>query len=171
MDEEELSNCQFVPFSTMEKVMKILETEQNIDYPLCKRNLYKLQSDKINPQRGKDKSAVKEIYQLALARAVYSHDWDKVVYLLKKSPITHHYSPAKRKIQDKLNVYIRALMLVFMYHPEARSKQLLPEYLHMVSTCRTEQEKRALMRAILTLPEKFKFMLIPSARRINVDDD
>ncbi|XP_053613134.1 uncharacterized protein LOC128676805 [Plodia interpunctella] len=172
MNEEELANCQFVPFSTMEKVMTILDKPyKEQDYRFCKRDLYKVQSEKVNPGMGKGTSELKCRYQLALSRAIYSHDWDKLLYLLKKSPIFHHFSHTSRYVLDRLNVYIRAMIILFMFHPEAKSKQLLHEYLHMVCTCRTEQEKRALMRVILTLPEKLHFMRAPPLRKLNNDYD
>lgn len=81
------------------------------DYRFCKRDLYKVQSEKVNPGMGKGTSELKCRYQLALSRAIYSHDWDKLLYLLKKSPIFHHFSHTSRYVLDRLNVYIRVSML------------------------------------------------------------
>lgn len=42
-------------------------------------------------------------YQMAIRRAIYSHDWNQLLYLLKKSPIWEHASNKG----DELPLYIR----------------------------------------------------------------
>lgn len=41
-----------------------------------------------------------------------------------------------------------------MYHPSAKSQSLLSDYLHLVLSCRTEEDQRAVYKCILSLPEK-----------------
>ncbi|KAM3963758.1 uncharacterized protein ACR2FA_002280 [Aphomia sociella] len=171
MIEEDISKCYFIPKSTMNKVNDILEKPQKRDYFLCKRNLLKMQNSKINPTRHRQQEPSKDMFHFAIYRAIYSHNWNKLLYLLKKYPIWHHYSSSVGIRQDTVNNYMRALIILLMYHPTAQAQSLLHEFFHMVCTCRTDIEKKALMRVLLTLPEKFLFKINPLSKRwINEDD-
>lgn len=38
-----------------------------------------------------------------------------------------------------------------MYHPDSQAKGFLNEYIHMVWGCRTDQDKKAIQKVLLTL--------------------
>lgn len=72
----------------------MLETQQEFD-PIdsyCKRNLVKLQQSKMIGGKNSlyyDKK-FKTVFRAACCRAIYSHDWNKLLYLLKKCPPWEH---------------------------------------------------------------------------------
>ncbi|CAK1540781.1 unnamed protein product [Leptosia nina] len=86
-------------------------------------------------------------YLMAMNRAIYSHDWNKLLYILKKSPINEH-TDERTEFH-----YIRALTILLMNHPSAKSQSLLNDYLHMVLSCRSDQDKKALFKVLLTMPQ------------------
>lgn len=48
----------------------------------------------------------------------------------------------------------QALLILLMYHPTSQAQGLLNEYLHLVWSCRTENDKKAMLKILLTLPDK-----------------
>ncbi|XP_031762789.1 uncharacterized protein LOC116412637 isoform X2 [Galleria mellonella] len=171
MTEEVISKCYFIPRSTMNKVCDILDNPLEREYFLCRRNLLKMQSNIISQRRHRMQMPSNDMFHFAIHRAIYSHNWNKLLYLLKKYPIWHHYRPAIGTMQDTINNYLRAMVILLMYHPTAKAKSLLEDYFHKACTCRTEVEKKAFMRVLLTLPEKFLFKIDPQTKRwINEDD-
>ncbi|KAL4710610.1 hypothetical protein ACJJTC_003246 [Scirpophaga incertulas] len=62
----------------------------------------------------------------AVSRAIYAHDWDKLLWLLKASPIWElHGSLTARPF------YTKAMTILLMNHPSAKAQNLLHEYIHM----------------------------------------
>lgn len=41
-----------------------------------------------------------------------------------------------------------------MYHPDSQAKGYFNEYLHMVWGCRSDQDKKAILKTILTLSKR-----------------
>lgn len=41
-----------------------------------------------------------------------------------------------------------------MYHPSSQAQGLLNDYLHLVWSCRDDETKKAVLKIMLTLPEK-----------------
>lgn len=149
-----LSNCHFVPMSTMKKVIEWMETPLEFD-PLetfCKRNLLKLQQSKTNNSKYTiyNDTRFKTVYRIACCRAIYSHNWNKLLYLLKKCPPWVH----DWKDINEAALYVRALLILLMYHPTSQAQGLFNEYLHLVWSCRTDEDKKAILKILLTLPEK-----------------
>ncbi|CAB3235267.1 unnamed protein product [Arctia plantaginis] len=135
------------------KVIDLLETQQEFD-PIdtyCKRNLVKLQQSKMiggkNSPYGKK---FKAAFRTACCRAIYSHDWNKLLYLLKKCPPWEH----DWKDVNEAALYVRALLILLMYHPTSQAQGLFNEYLHLVWSCRSDDDKKAILKIMLTLPEK-----------------
>ncbi|XP_045768264.1 uncharacterized protein LOC123869401 isoform X2 [Maniola jurtina] len=87
-------------------------------------------------------------YRLAIRQAIYSHRWNDLAYLLKKSPIW------EQAYKRDLPIYFRALTILLMNHPTAKSQALLEDYVHMVTACRSVGTKQALYKAILSLPHR-----------------
>lgn len=70
-----------------------MEAPQNAD-PIkryCKRNLVKLQQSKTNMKYvDKELRNFKSVHRIACCKAIYSHNWNKLLYLLKKCPPWEH---------------------------------------------------------------------------------
>lgn len=85
-----------LPFINLQKkVIEVMESQPEFD-PLdsyCKRNLVRLQQSRMecgnNCKRYYDKKFT-TLYQSACYRAIYSHNWGKLLYLLKKCPPWEH---------------------------------------------------------------------------------
>ncbi|CAG9579056.1 unnamed protein product [Danaus chrysippus] len=150
MAEENIVNCHYVPKSSLKKVLDLMETPCRVQDKRCKRNLVDLQTCKSLYETDLRRKNWRNAYQMALRRAIYSHNWNQLLYLLKKSPIWEH---ATEKA-DEYPIYIRALTILLMNHPSAKSQSLLNDYLHMVLSCRSEQDKKAIYKALLSLTEK-----------------
>ncbi|XP_049868477.1 uncharacterized protein LOC126368496 [Pectinophora gossypiella] len=149
--EEDIAKCHFIPMSTMKRVLNLLENQTTEPNRRCKRNLLELQSQsKVSNAINRKKWRTQ--YKLALGRAVYSHDWDKLLFLLKKSP------PWEHDIKLDFDFYIRALTILLMNHPSARAQGLLNDYLHMVLSCRSDEDKKAVLKVVLSLPKKIVCM-------------
>ncbi|XP_059055572.1 uncharacterized protein LOC131849509 [Achroia grisella] len=170
MTEEDITKCYFIPKSVMEKVIEVTESPLEREYFLCKRNLWRMQKDKIEPLRLLQQSPTSRKFQLAIHRAIYSHNWNKLLYLLRKFPIWHHYQMCGGLNMDTMVIYIRALIILLMYHPTAKAKSLLHEYFHMICSCRTDVDKKALKKVLLSLPEKFMFIM-NSIMKHQLNDD
>ncbi|CAK1600591.1 unnamed protein product [Parnassius mnemosyne] len=127
LNEEDIEKCHFVPLSTMQKVIKSLENSNPEADRRCKRNLLQLQLEGSTSENDLRQKKWRHKFHLALSHAIYSHNWDKLLYLLKKSPIWEHQS----KRLDELPIYIRALTILLMYHPSAKAQSLLSDYFHM----------------------------------------
>ncbi|XP_021197249.3 uncharacterized protein LOC110381282 [Helicoverpa armigera] len=151
--EEILEKCHFVPMSTMRKVIDLMDAPYSVD-PIktyCKRNLLKLQQSRINAKyQDPDLKTFKSVYRIACCKAIYSHNWNKLLYLLKKFPPWQH----NWKDVNEAALYVRALVILIMYHPSSQAKGLLNEYLHFVWACRSDEVKKAVLKILLTLPEK-----------------
>lgn len=53
----------------------------------CKRNLLKVQQNRMNVKyQDSDIKSFKSVYRIACCKAIYSHNWNKLLYLLKKCP-------------------------------------------------------------------------------------
>ncbi|XP_041988685.1 uncharacterized protein LOC121740044 [Aricia agestis] len=150
MIKEDIAKCHFVPTSSLKKVIQLLDIPVSSYDTRCKRNLVHLQQRKSNYSLEIKKKSWFHLYQIALRRAIYSHDWDRLSILLKKSPIQEH---ALRTVDD-LVLYVRALTILLMNHPSAKTQSLLTDFLHMVLACRSGEDKKAIYKALLTLPEK-----------------
>ncbi|XP_030026454.1 uncharacterized protein LOC115444711 [Manduca sexta] len=155
---EDLEKCHFVPMSIMRKVIDLMECQDALQTPsnICKRNLALVQSHrstrKLHDLSGTltDIHSWKSVHQLAVCKAIYSHDWDKLLYLLKKCPPwEHNYWRTCHA-----SIYFRALTILLMYHPTSQAKGLFSDFLHMVWSCRTDEDKKAILKIILTLPDK-----------------
>ncbi|CAH1646429.1 unnamed protein product [Spodoptera littoralis] len=151
--EEILEKCHFVPMSTMKKVIDFIESPMMFD-PIkiyCKRNLLKLQQSRNNSKyQDKDLKTFKSVHRIACCKAIYSHNWNKLLYLLKKCPPWEH----NWKDVNEAALYTRALVILIMYHPTSQALGLLNEYLHLVWSCRSDEVKKAVLKILLTLPEK-----------------
>ncbi|XP_064072051.1 uncharacterized protein LOC135193451 [Vanessa tameamea] len=150
MNKEDVVKCHYIPLSSLKRALNLLETPSKPHDKRCKRNLLQLQMDKSLYETDLRSKKWRNAFQIALRRAIYSHDWDQLVYLLKKSPIWEHASNRS----DELPLYIRALTILLMNHPSAKSQELLNDYLHMVHSCRSDQDKKAVIKSLLTLPYK-----------------
>ncbi|CAG9785844.1 unnamed protein product [Diatraea saccharalis] len=153
MDPEDIANnCQFVPLSAIQTAIEYINTPREQSRDNCKRKLLQLQKNATLGLYAKQtkQTALKDKFHIALTRAIYSHDWNKLLYLLKKSPI---WQQSANRLHGQTH-YIRALAILMMFYPAAQSQGTLQEYIHMVCSCRTAEEKKALMKLILTLPEK-----------------
>ncbi|VVD00553.1 unnamed protein product [Leptidea sinapis] len=153
LTEEELSNCRFVPESSMKRAIKLLTdpslSEKSQSGPKeCRLSLLDLQKNKTVYNSKIKISKWKSHYHHLVCKAIYSHNWDQLLYLLKKSPPNE-----SSRASDKY-IYTRALTILLMFHPVAKSKCLLNDYFHMVLSCRSEQDKKALCKVLLTLPNK-----------------
>ncbi|XP_075974253.1 uncharacterized protein LOC142975350 [Anticarsia gemmatalis] len=149
-----LENCHFVPMSTMRKVIDLMETPLEFDpiQSYCKRNLVKVQQSKMSGNKYNifcDRK-FKTAYRMACCKAIYSHNWGRLLYLLKKCPPWEH----DWKDINEAALYVRALLILLMYHPTSQAKGLLNEYLHLVWSCRSDGDKKAIQKVLLTLPEQ-----------------
>lgn len=73
----------------------------------CKRNLVHLQRIRyINDRR--QNYTWRNIFDTALRKAIYSHDWNHVAFLLKKVPIWEHHHmdmPLYVRVSNKFGFY------------------------------------------------------------------
>ena len=46
------------------------------------------------------------------------------------------------------------MTILLMYHPSAKAQLLLNDYLHLVLSCRSDQDKKAVYKVLLTLQDK-----------------
>ncbi|KAJ2950232.1 hypothetical protein O0L34_g11594 [Tuta absoluta] len=130
-----------------ERVLELIENKCPERNRRCKRNLVDLQMR--STARGEiNRKVWRTQFKLAITKAVYSHDWNKLLYLLKKSPIWEH----DPKFTHDFDFYIRALTLLLMNHPNAQEQGLLNDYLHMVLSCRSNEDKRAVLKNAMGLP-------------------
>ncbi|XP_068632353.1 uncharacterized protein [Battus philenor] len=146
----DIEKCRFIPLSTLERVIESLERPNPEPDRRCKRNLLHLQQHGSTSESDFRQKKWRHKFHLALSRAIYSHDWDKLLYLLKKSPIWEHDT----KRLDEMPIYIRALTILLMNHPMAKSQSLLSDYFHMVLSCRSDEDKKAVFKVLLSLTEK-----------------
>ncbi|KAH9639977.1 hypothetical protein HF086_008072 [Spodoptera exigua] len=135
------------------KVIDFIEAPMTFD-PIkiyCKRNLLKLQQSRNNAKyQDKDLRTFKSLHRIACCKAIYSHNWNKLLYLLKKCPPWEH----NWKDVNEAALYTRALLILIMYHPTSQALGLLNDYLHLVWSCRSDDVKKAVLKILLTLPEK-----------------
>ncbi|KAI8422821.1 hypothetical protein MSG28_006566 [Choristoneura fumiferana] len=162
MGDDHLENCYFVPLSTLQKVKNFvsepLDTKSN-----CSRNLYQLQL-----QRTKEKPLREPLtFHTVISSAIYSHDWNKLLYLLKKYPVSEMRHP---KLSNDMDIYIRAYTILLMHHPFAKANCLLDDYLHMVLGCRSQEDKKAVIKVLVTLTDKL-YDRTARARTVDVTDD
>ncbi|XP_073949890.1 uncharacterized protein [Choristoneura fumiferana] len=162
MGDDHLENCYFVPLSTLQKVKMFvsepLDTKSN-----CSRNLYQLQL-----QRTKEKPLREPLtFHTVISSAIYSHDWNKLLYLLKKYPVSEMRHP---KLSNDMDIYIRAYTILLMHHPFAKANCLLDDYLHMVLGCRSQEDKKAVIKVLVTLTDKL-YDRTARARTVDVTDD
>lgn len=92
-----------------QKVVDLIENQAKEPNKRCKRNLLELQRNKSTSQSDWSRKKWKTQYQMALTRAVYSHNWDRLLYLLKKSPIWEH----NPRYLHELPIYIRVTQNFF----------------------------------------------------------
>lgn len=86
-----------------------MEVPQNFD-PIkiyCKRNLLKLQQSRTNVKYAdNDLRNFKSVHRIACCKAIYSHNWNKLLYLLKKCPPWEH----NFKDVNEAALYVRVSM-------------------------------------------------------------
>ncbi|XP_013149194.1 PREDICTED: uncharacterized protein LOC106111606 [Papilio polytes] len=150
LKKEDIEKCHFVPLSSLERVLDMVENYNPEHDPRCRRNLLQLQLEGSSTENNQRQRKWRHKLHAAMSRAIYSHDWDKLLYLLKKSPIWEHES---RRL-DQLPIYARAMTILLMNHPYAKAQSLLSEYFHMVLSCRSDENKKALFKVLLSLTEK-----------------
>lgn len=86
-----------------ERVIDMVENYNPEHDPRCRRNLLQLQLEGSSTENNQRQRKWRHKLHAAMSRAIYSHDWDKLLYLLKKSPIWEHES---RRL-DQLPIYAR----------------------------------------------------------------
>ncbi|XP_023934284.2 uncharacterized protein LOC112043208 [Bicyclus anynana] len=148
MSKKNIVKAKYVPLSSLRRAVELLETPLPANDGRCKRNLALVQQSKSVDDNDFYIHGWKYSYHVALRRAIYSHKWDQVAYLLKKSPIWEHLRVGN------VHTYVRALTIVLMNHPAAKAQLLLDEYLHMVLACRSLEDKKALYKSVLSLTDK-----------------
>ncbi|CAH2077130.1 unnamed protein product, partial [Iphiclides podalirius] len=127
LSEQDIEKCRFVPMSTLQRVIESLDSPNPEPDRKCKRNLLQLQLNGSSCESDLRQKKWRHKFQLAISRSIYSHNWDKLLYLLKKSPIWEH----KTDRLDELSLYLRALTILLMNHPYAKAHSLLSDYFHM----------------------------------------
>lgn len=152
LNQKDLKKCHFIPMSLMRKVIKKLESPDTLQPSAqCKRNLATLQAyrcgDNFRDQTFRNYKNWKTMFHVSCWKAIYAHDWNKLLYLLKKC---QHW---KHNLAD-CSLYVRCLTILLMYHPTSQAKGLLNDYMHMALSCRTDEDKKALLKILLTLPDK-----------------
>ncbi|XP_004929412.1 uncharacterized protein LOC101743463 [Bombyx mori] len=155
LDKELLDKCYFIPKDVMLKVLAMLEssTPWKSTSDICRRNLASIQGFRSSPKFRDDSLAphgLKSLHHLALNKAIYAQDWDKLLYVLKKIP------PWKFKFSRPSHaaVYYRAMTILLLNHPTAQANSLMNEFLHMVLSCRSDADKKAILKILLSLPSK-----------------
>lgn len=86
-----------------QRVIESLESANPEPNRKCKRNLLHLQLEGSTCENDFRQKKWRHKFQLAICRSIYSHNWDKLLYLLKKSPPWEH----KTERLDELSMYIR----------------------------------------------------------------
>ncbi|XP_022119295.2 uncharacterized protein LOC110996085 [Pieris rapae] len=154
---EELGQSYFMPKKLIKNALRYVNKVQSEHYSMlkkCKQTLLDKQLStviirsrkRIDTTHGCVHWRVR--FLKAINTAIYSHDWNKLLYILRKSPIDEHIN---KKTEYH---YIRALTILLMNHPYAKSQSLLNHYFHMVLSCRSDQDKKALYKVLLTMPDK-----------------
>lgn len=117
---------------------------------VCQKSLLTLQSS--IPDRDNQELHWRNEFYGAVRRAVCSHDWVKLQTFLAEYPPNSksgHFSHV-----FMLDAYLRALLFLLMYHPTAKAQNTLHQFMHMVLGLRSEEEKKAFTKLLLTLPDK-----------------
>ncbi|KPJ06858.1 Dynein heavy chain 2, axonemal [Papilio machaon] len=123
----DIEKCHFVPLSSLERVIDMVENYNPEHDHRCQRNLLQLQLEGGSTENNFRQRKWRHKLHAAMSRAIYAHDWEKLLYLLKKSPIWEHDTNRL----DQLPIYTRAMTILLMYHPYAKAQSLLSEYFHM----------------------------------------
>ncbi|XP_069356255.1 uncharacterized protein [Maniola hyperantus] len=149
MDEEDLVDTLYVPLASLRRAAELLETRRDIKHNCCKRNIALMQKYRtFNLPEVYGHNTWRHRYRLAIRQAIYSHKWNDLAYLLKKSPVW------EQETKHDLPIYYRALAILLMNHPTAKSQALLEEYAHMVLACRSAANKQAFYKGLLSLPHR-----------------
>lgn len=101
-------------YNFQQKAMNLLENPYREPDKRCKRNLVHLQTNRSLYDSENRKKKWRNAFQIALRRAIYSHDWDRLVYLLKKSPIWEHSSNRPEEMHIYLRVSIVQYLIIYI---------------------------------------------------------
>ncbi|CAH3869754.1 unnamed protein product [Pieris brassicae] len=154
---EELSQSYFMPKKLIKNAMRYVNQVQSEHYSILKNCRQTLLDKQLSTVIIRSRKRIDTMHGCvhwrvrflkAINTAIYSHDWNKLLYILRKSPIDEHIN---KKTEYH---YIRALTILLMNHPYAKSQSLLNHYFHMVLSCRSDQDKKALYKVLLTMPDK-----------------
>ncbi|XP_047506797.1 uncharacterized protein LOC125050813 [Pieris napi] len=154
---EELDQSYFMPKKLIKNAMRYVNQVQSEHYSILKKCRQTLLDKQLSTVIIRSRKRIDTTHGCvhwrvrflkAINTAIYSHDWNKLLYILKKSPIDEHIN---KKTEYH---YIRALTILLMNHPYAKSQSLLNHYFHMVLSCRSDQDKKALYKVLLTMPDK-----------------
>ncbi|XP_045494823.1 uncharacterized protein LOC123693673 [Colias croceus] len=149
LTKEELSEIYLLPEKSVKRVMSFMATKATSRMYLCRHSIIEKQRYKMITDTKQLDSSWKRMYMVALNRAIYNHDWNKLLYILKKSV----YWDFNSKILNH-HIYTRALTILLMNHPSAKAQSLLNHYFHMALSCRSDQDKKALFKVMLTISDK-----------------
>ncbi|CAG4949545.1 unnamed protein product [Colias eurytheme] len=149
LTKEELAECYFLPEKSVKRVMSFLATKATPRLYFCRHTMIDKQRFRMITDTKQLDSSWRRMYMIALNRAIYNHDWNKLLYILKKSV----YLDFNSKILNH-HIYTRALTILLMNHPSAKAQSLLNHYFHMVLSCRSDQDKKALFKVMLSISHK-----------------
>ncbi|XP_038214492.1 uncharacterized protein LOC119834231 [Zerene cesonia] len=149
LTKKELSECYFLPEKSVKQAMSFLTTKMTSETYVCRNSMIETQRYKTIMDTKQLEQSWKRTYMIALNRAIYNHDWNKLLYILKKS-VNWDFSS---KILNH-HIYTRALTILLMNHPSAKAQSLLNHYLHMALSCRSDQDKKALYKVMLSISDK-----------------
>ncbi|XP_063359165.1 uncharacterized protein LOC134648609 [Cydia amplana] len=157
MQQQDIEKLYFVPFKAVQKVTKFIRNSTKWEKEACHRSLLNLQDAHNHFHKPEPGSTLfmKNVLFKCVRSAIYSHNWDKLLYILTKSTIMDNrrrmYSDETNS--ERLKFYLKAFTILLMNHPYARAHGLLDDYMHMVLSCRTQESRQAIMKVLVTLTD------------------
>ncbi|XP_047990450.1 uncharacterized protein LOC125229607 [Leguminivora glycinivorella] len=176
MQEQDIEKLYFVPFKAVQKVAKFIRNATKWEKEACHRSLLNLQDtqNRFHKLEPHSKLFMKNIFFKCVRSAIYSHNWDKLLYILTKSTIRDNRRCLYQEETniERLKFYLKAFTILLMNHPYARAHGLLEDYMHMVLSCRTRESRQAVLKVLVTLTDTlYSKVLANRKKRLERDLD
>ncbi|XP_061704103.1 uncharacterized protein LOC133515559 [Cydia pomonella] len=169
MQQRDIEKLYFVPFKAVQKVTKFIRNSTKWEKEACHRSLLNLQDahNQFHKHEPRSTLFMKNVFFKCVWSAIYSHNWDKLLYILTKSTIRDNrrcmYSEETNT--ERLKFYLKAFTILLMNHPYARTHGLLDDYMHMVLSCRTQESRQAVMKVLVTLTDTLYSKVLANRRK------